>query len=70
MSSKLRVMETLETGSGDTDLNVISYISKHLQIMFSNLLMTGLVMVAILTRTGRAIPGTGVTGLYVIIHGK
>ena len=38
--------------------------------MFSNLLMTGLVMVAILTRTGRAIPGTGVTGLYDTIHGN
>ena len=63
-------METLETGSGDTDLDVFSALSKHLQIMFSNLLMTGLVMVAILTRTGRAIPGAGVTGLYIIIHGK
>ena len=63
-------METLETGSGDTDLDVFSALRKHVQIMFSNLLMTGLVMVAILTRTGRAIPGTGVTGLYIIIHGK
>ena len=52
----------METGTGETDLDQDSFIQTYRNSL-ANLFKIGLVMVAILTRTGRAIPGTGVTGL-------